>query len=286
MPVINTNINSIVSQNATNRSDRAMTTTMEKLSTGYRINKSGDDAAGLAVSTKMTSQIRGSNQAGRNISDAIAMVQTADGALREVSSIMQRMRELAVQGATETYSPADLLLMDTEYQQLEAEITRIVDQTKWNRMDLLNGDGPSDSAGQGGVFTVQLGADNGQTLDITIGNLQITSAAGSDLLSDLEGLAVSSQASAAAAITKIDDAFTDLADKRADLGAYMNRLGHALGNVEIFTANMADSNSRIVDTDYAKEMTEFARSQIVRQAGMAMLSQANAIPNQVLQLLQ
>ena len=106
------------------------------------------------------------------------------------------------------------------------------------------------------------------------------------LLSDLEGLAVSSQASAAAAITKIDDAFTDLADKRADLGAYMNRLGHALGNAETFAANMSDSNSRIVDTDYAKEMTEFARSQIVRQAGMAMLSQANAIPNQVLQLLQ
>ena len=119
MPVINTNINSIVSQNATNRSDRAMTTTMEKLSTGYRINKSGDDAAGLAVSTKMTSQIRGTNQAARNISDGIAMIQTADGALREVSAIMQRMRELAVQGATETYSPDDLLLMDTEYQQLE-----------------------------------------------------------------------------------------------------------------------------------------------------------------------
>ena len=285
MPVINTNVNSLVSQNATNRSDRAITDTMEKLSTGYRINKSGDDAAGLAVSTKMTSQIRGSNQAGRNISDAIAMVQTADGALREVSSIMQRMRELAVQGATETYSPADLQLMDTEYQQLEAEITRIVDQTKWNKMDLLNGAGPSGAATTG-VFVVQLGADNGQTLNITVGDIQITSAGGASLLSDLEGLAVSSQASAAAAITSIDNAFTDLADKRADLGAYMNRLGHALGNAETFAANMADSNSRIVDTDYAKEMTEFARSQIVRQAGMAMLSQANAIPNQVLQLLQ
>ena len=286
MPVINTNINSIVSQNATNRSDRAMTNTMEKLSTGFRINKSGDDAAGLAVSTKMTAQQRGTYQAARNISDAVAMVQTADGALREVSSIMQRMRELAVQGATETYSPADLALMDTEYQQLEAEITRIVDQTKWNKMDLLNGDGPGDSAGQGGVFIIQVGADNSQTMTVTIGNLQITSAAGSDLLSDLEGLAVSSQASAAAAITSIDNAFTDLADKRADLGAYMNRLGHALGNAEVFAANMADSNSRILDTDYAKEMTEFSRAQIVRQAGMAMLSQANAIPNQVLQLLQ
>ena len=284
MPAINTNINSIVSQNATNRSDRAMTTTMEKLSTGYRINKSGDDAAGLAVSTKMTAQIKGTYQASRNISDAVAMVQTADGALKEVSSIMQRMRELAVQGATETYSPADLLLMDTEYQQLEKEITRIVTQTKWNKMDLLNGKGPSGTA-TNGAFIVQLGADNGQTLNITVGDMSVSSASYA-VLSDLNGLAVSSQASAAAAITKIDNAFTDLADKRADLGAYMNRLGHALGNAEIFSANMADSNSRIVDTDYAKEMTEFARAQIVRQAGMAMLSQANAIPSQVLQILQ
>ena len=284
MPVINTNINSIVSQNATNRSDRAMTNTMEKLSTGYRINKSGDDAAGLAVSTKMTAQVRGTYQAARNISDAVAMVQTADGALREVSAVMQRMRELAVQGATETYSPDDLALMDTEYQQLEAEITRIVDQSKWNKMDLLNGAGPSGTATDG-AFIVQVGADNAQTLNVTIGSLEISTASYA-ILSDLEGLSVDSQVSAANAISKIDDAFTDLADKRAELGAYMNRLGHALGNAEIFSANMSDSNSRILDTDYAKEMTEFARAQIVRQAGMAMLSQANAIPSQILQILQ
>ena len=286
MPVINTNVNSIVSQNATNRTDRSLTPTMEKLSTGYRINRSGDDAAGLAVSTKMRSQIRGTNQAARNISDAVAMVQTADGALREVSAIMQRMRELAVQGATETYSTDDLALMDTEYQQLESEITRIVEQTKWNRMDLLNGYGPGATSGSSGEFIIQLGADNGQTMTVTIGNLQINSATTGAILSDLDGLTVSSQVSAAAAITGIDNAFTDLADKRADLGAYMNRLGNALGNAEVFSANMSDSESRIRDTDYAKEMTEFSRAQIVRQAGMAMLSQANAIPNQVLQLLQ
>jgi len=284
MPVINTNINSIVSQNATNRSDRAMTNTMEKLSTGFRINKSGDDAAGLAVSTKMNAQTRGTYQAARNISDAVAMVQTADGALREVSAIMQRMRELAVQGATETYSPDDLLLMDTEYQQLESEISRIVSQTKWNKMDLLNGGGPSGSSTEG-AFILQLGADNGQTMTVTIGDVSVSSASYA-LLSDLDGLAVSSQASAAAAITGIDNALTDLATRRADLGAYMNRLAHSLNNAEIYTANMSDSNSRIQDTDYAKEMTELSRVQIVRQAGMAMLSQANAIPSQVLQLLQ
>jgi len=279
MPVVNTNINSIIAQNATNKSDRAMTKTMEKLSTGYRINKSGDDAAGLAVSTKMTAQIRGTNQAARNISDAIALVQTADGAAKEISAIMQRMRELAVQGATETYSTDDLALMDIEYQQLEAEIQRIVDQTKWNKMELLDGSGGSGGAG---AFLIQVGSDNGQFMTVSIGNLDI--AAGS--LNALDGMAVITQASASQAITQIDSAFTELATIRADYGSYMNRLGHSLNNAEVFSANMSDANSRLLDTDYAKEMTEFAKSQIVRQAGMAMLSQANAIPNQVLQLLQ
>ncbi len=212
------------------------------------------------------------------------IVQTADGALSEISAVMQRMRALAVQGAIETYSPDDLQLMDTEYQQLESEISRIVSQTKWNKMDLLNGGGPSGSSTEG-AFILQLGADNGQTMIVTIGDVSVSSASYA-LLSDLDGLAVSSQASAAAAITGIDNALTDLATRRADLGAYMNRLAHSLNNAEIYTANMSDSNSRIQDTDYAKEMTELSRVQIVRQAGMAMLSQANAIPSQVLQLLQ
>jgi flagellin len=151
-------------------------------------------------------------------------------------------------------------------------------------MDLLNGGGPSGSSTEG-AFILQLGADNGQTMIVTIGDVSVSSASYA-LLSDLDGLAVSSQASAAAAITGIDNALTDLATRRADLGAYMNRLAHSLNNAEIYTANMSDSNSRIQDTDYAKEMTELSRVQIVRQAGMAMLSQANAIPSQVLQLLQ
>jgi len=282
MPVVNTNVNSIVAQNATNKSDRAMTKTMEKLSTGFRINKSGDDAAGLAVSTKMTAQIRGTNQAARNISDAIALVQTADGAAKEISAIMQRMRELAVQGATETYSTADLQLMDTEYQQLEAEITRIVDQTKWNKMTLFDGNGPNTATSSSAAFQIQIGSDNGQSMTVTVGNLTID--AGS--LGDLSLAGVSTQTSASAAISAIDNAFENLATIRADYGSFMNRLGHSLNNAEVFSANMSDANSRLMDTDYAKEMTEFAKSQIVRQAGMAMLTQANAIPNQVLQLLQ
>ena len=279
MPVINTNINSITAQNSTNRSDRGLNITMNKLSTGYRINRSGDDAAGMAVSTKMIAQVRGTYMAQRNISDAIGLVQTADGAMSEISAIMQRMRELAVQGATETYSTADLALMDTEYQQLESEITRIVAQTKWNKMELLDGSGGSGGAG---AFIIQVGSDNAQSMTVSIGNLEI--AAGS--LGCLASLDVSTQANASAAITNIDGAFQNLATIRADYGSYMNRLSHSLNNAEVFSANMADSNSRLMDTDYAKEMTEFAKSQIVRQAGMAMLSQANAIPNQVLQLLQ
>ena len=202
--------------------------------------------------------------------------------MSEISAIMQRMRELAVQGATETYSTDDLGLMDTEYQQLESEIQRIVEQTKWNKMGLLDG---TSGSGSDGAFKIQLGADNGQFMTITIGNLEV-STGNTALLSDLHGMAVISQASASQAITQIDEALTDLATRRADMGSYMNRLGHSLNNAEIYTANMADSNSRIQDTDYAKEMTELSRIQIVRQAGMAMLSQANAIPNQVLQLLQ
>ena len=279
MPVINTNINSITAQNSTNRSDRGLNITMNKLSTGYRINRSGDDAAGMAVSTKMIAQVRGTYMAQRNISDAIGLVQTADGAMSEISAIMQRMRELAVQGATETYSTADLALMDTEYQQLESEITRIVAQTKWNKMELLDGSGGSGGAG---AFIIQVGSDNAQSMTVSIGNLEI--AAGS--LGCLASLDVSTQANASAAITNIDGAFQNLATIRADYGSYMNRLSHSLNNAEVFSANMADSNSRLMDTDYAKEMTEFAKSQIVRQAGMAMLSQANAIPNQVLQLWQ
>ena len=280
MPVINTNINSIVSQNATNRSDRAMTTTMEKLSTGYRINKSGDDAAGLAVSTKMTSQIRGTYQAARNISDAVAMVQTADGALREVSSIMQRMRELAVQGSTETYSPADLLLMDTEYQQLEAEITRIVDQTKWNKMDLLNGDGPGDSAGQGGVFVIQVGADKDMDITYTtpdMDNLDVISTSASKL--------ILSQNSASATITTVDDDIATVNTSRATAGAFLTRFEGALDNALEMAQNLTDTRSRILDTDYAMELAELAKFQIMQQAVNAMMAQANSTPQSVLAML-
>lgn len=282
---INTNINAINSQIAGNKFERQLENTMHKLSTGSRINKSGDDPAGVAVSTKFKSQIIGSSMASNNIQDAIAMIQTTDGALGEISSLMQRMRELAVQSSTDTYTSSDRQDMDTEYQQLETEITRIVDQTKWNKMNTLNGAGPSNAA-TNGEFIIQLGSDNGQDITIELGNLKIDSTQSYHLLSDLDGLSLLSQASAAAAITSIDNAFNDLAIKRSDFGAYMNRLEHALSNNEIFNTNMSDSNSRFEDTDFGIELAELAKLQIMQQAGDAMLTQANAIPNQVLRLLQ
>jgi len=279
--VINTNVPSIVAQNATKHTDRLMTNAMEKLSTGYRINDAGDDAAGLAIAAIMSNQILGTNMAGRNASHAIAMVQVADGALNEVSTLMQRMRELAVQASTETYTTNDLQLMQTEYVQLEDEIDRIVDQTRYNTMNILNGVG---SQAGDDLFVMQVGANSGDTITLEFGtyDISITGAA----LNDLDGLSINSRNNAQSAITSIDDAFQSLGANRARLGSYMNRLGHALNNTEIYSQNLSDSRSRIEDTDYAYWMAQMARHEIVRQASMAMLSTANVVPKQVLQLLQ
>ena len=279
--VINTNVPSIVAQNATKYTDRLMTNAMEKLSTGYRINDAGDDAAGLAIAAIMSNQILGTNMAGRNASHAIAMVQVADGALNEVSTLMQRMRELAVQASTETYTTNDLQLMQTEYVQLEDEIDRIVDQTRYNTMNILNGVG---SQAGDDLFVMQVGANSGDTITLEFGtyDISITGAA----LNDLDGLSINSRNNAQSALTSIDDAFQSLGANRARLGSYMNRLGHALNNTEIYSQNLSDSRSRVEDTDYAYWMAQMARHEIVRQASMAMLSTANVVPKQVLQLLQ
>jgi flagellin len=279
--VINTNVPSIVAQNATKYTDRQMSNTMEKLSTGYRINDAGDDAAGLAIAAIMTNQIRGTNMAGRNASHAIAMVQVADGALNEVSTLMQRMRELAVQASTETYNLNDLQLMETEYVQLEAEISRIVSQTRYNTMNVLNGVG---SQAGDDIFVMQVGANSGDQITLEVGtyDISVTGAA----LNDLNGLSINSRVNAQNALTSIDDAFESLGENRARLGSYMNRLEHALNNTEIYSQNLSDSRSRVEDTDYAHHMAQMARHEIVRQASMAMLSTANVVPKQVLQLLQ
>ena len=197
MTKIASNIISLSSQNAVKNTQRSITSTMLRLSTGLRINSPSDDPAGLAVSTKFTSQINGYNAASRNINDAITMLQTADGALAEISSLMDRMRELAVQSSSDTYTTSDRSEMDTEYQQLESEITRIISQTKWNKMTILDGANSS--------WTIQVGADAGQSKSITIANQAISGGN----LSDLNGLDVTSQSNASSAITSIDNAFIE-----------------------------------------------------------------------------
>ena len=274
MTKIASNIISLSSQNAVKNTQRSITDTMLRLSTGLRINRPSDDPAGLAVSTKFTSQINGYNAASRNINDAITMLQTADGALAEISSLMDRMRELAVQSSSDTYTSSDRSDMDTEYQQLESEITRIVSQTKWNKMTILDGANSS--------WTIQVGADAGQSKSITIANQAISGGN----LSDLNGLDVTSQSNASSAITSIDNAFTDLNTIRANIGAYISGFEGALDLSLSMSQNLTDSRSRILDTDYAKEIAELAKLQIIEQVGNAMIAQANASPQSVLQLLQ
>ena len=274
MTKISSNIISLSSQNAVKNTQRSITSTMLRLSTGLRINRPSDDPAGLAVSTKFTSQINGYNAASRNINDAITMLPTADGALAEISSLMDRMRELAVQSSSDTYTSSDRSDMDTEYQQLESEITRIVSQTKWNKMTILDGANSS--------WTIQVGADAGQSKSITIANQAISGGN----LSDLNGLDVTSQSNASSAITSIDNAFTDLNTIRANIGAYISGFEGALDLSLSMSQNLTDSRSRILDTNYAKEIAELAKLQIIEQVGNAMIAQANASPQSVLQLLQ
>lgn len=274
MTKIASNIISLSSQNAVKNTQRSITSAMLRLSTGLRINRPSDDPAGLAVSTKFTSQINGYNAASRNINDAITMLQTADGALAEISSLMDRMRELAVLSSSDTYTSSDRSDMDTEYQQLEAEITRIVSQTKWNKMTILDGANSS--------WTIQVGADAGQSKSISVANQAISGGN----LSDLNGLDVSSQSNASSAITSVDNAFIDLNTIRANIGAYISGFEGALDMSLSMAQNLTDSRSRILDTDYAKEIAELAKLQIIEQVGNAMIAQANASPQSVLQLLQ
>lgn len=400
MSVINTNTASTIAANSLMRNERAMSTSMERLSTGLRINSAKDDAAGLAISTRMNSQVRGLDQAVRNANDAISLIQTAEGALTEVTNMMQRMRELAVQSSNDTNSADDRSYMNSEFQALATEITRVRNTTEFNNTALLNGSTPT--------FTFQIGSEAGQTIAVAIPDIAGTAgtngtaltstevaitapdgtngqvaaidfiaadtlatfAAGDnismsvgdqtfsytvtaadvadfagtnnsdgvgDLLatkfaalinsnSSLQGKInasasidgtnvltltavdvdnpfslsvmvgatdatsvsgnISSRATASTAITTLDSALDNIASIRSDLGAYMNRLTHTVDNLSNVSQNTQASLSRIQDADYAKETTELARTQIISQAGTAMLAQANQVKQTVLSLLK
>jgi flagellin len=294
MTVINTNTAANITANALTKNERAMSQAMERLSTGQRINNAGDDAAGLAVSSRMTSQINGLNMAVRNANDAISLVQTADGALGEVEAMLQRMRELAVQAASGTMSSTDLTALDNEFSALAVGIDDIADDTTWNGMQLL--DGSSNS----GVFTFHIGANASQTLALTIKdfttdggtsgvfeNLDDTTTTNfADDDFDLDAVVITSRTEANTAITEVGHAITRLQAERATLGAVINRLEYSADNLSNVSQNTSASRSRVLDADYASETTELARTQIIQQAATAMLSQANQQAQSVLALLK
>jgi len=276
MAVINTNIAATLTANALSRNDRAATQAMERLSTGLKINSAADDAAGMAMSNTMTAQVKGLNMAVKNANDAISMIQTADGASIEIGDMLQRMRELAVQANNGTLTDADRTQLNLEYQQLETEITRVGAQTEWNGTALID-----DSAGTSGVVTYQIG-DTAQTMTVDFGDLQ----AGGDLGLNASTDTIATATGAAAAITSLDTAIVALNTQRATYGAAINRLEHTVDNLSNVSMNTQAALSRIQDADYAAESTELARTQIVAQAGTAMLAQANQQAQSVLALLK
>ena len=289
MAVVNTNIASSVAQAALAKNERSLNTAMEQLSTGKRINSAADDSSGLAISARMTSQIRGLETAVRNANDAISMVNTAEGALDEITEMLQRIRELAVQSGTGTTSADDRTYLDAEFNALRTEIERVASNTEWNGTTILDGTAGG-GTGLSGV-TFQVGVDGGQTMSVEFGNFG--SGSGESMASlnvatvGLNGTTASAGiAMAASVITITDIAITAVSSQRAAFGATSNRLTHAVDNLTNVKTNAEASRSQILDTDYAAATGELARTQIIQQAGTAMLAQANQLPQGVLSLLQ
>ena len=294
MAVVNTNIGASVAQAALAKNERALGAAMEQLSTGKRINAAGDDASGLAISARMTSQIRGLETSIRNANDAISMVDTAEGALDEITEMLQRIRELAVQSGTGTTSEDDRTYLNAEFEALRDEIERVATNTEWNGRAILDG-GAGGAAGVSGV-TFQVGVDGGQTLAVDFGSFNnstggVMNGLGSTggavgLASTVGATQASGIALASTVIGLADTAIAAVSNQRASFGAASNRLTHAVDNLTSVKTNAEASRSRILDTDYAAATSELARTQIIQQAGTAMLAQANQLPQSVLALLQ
>jgi len=324
MAVVNTNVGASVAQAALVKNSRELSSAMTQLSTGQKINSAADDASGLAITNRMTSQINGLGAAIKNANDAISMINTAEGALDEITDMLQRMRELAVQAGTGTMTSNDRTYLQAEFAQLRTEIDRIADNTEWNGNTILDGTADGSS---GNSVSYQIGVDGGQTISVAFGNM--TDASGgsmngisaSKLTATASVASVASQASVAAsaasagngnvstaaipavaqqsgvtgvtaasnatlAITALDTAIEAVSNQRSTFGAGANRLTHAVDNLTNVKTNAEASRSRILDTDYAEATAELARTQIIQQAGTAMLAQANQLPQTVLALLQ
>lgn len=273
--VVNSNIASLNAQRNLSSSQNNLNVSMRRLSSGLRINSAKDDAAGLAISDRMTSQIRGLNQAVRNANDGISMAQTAEGALQETTNLLQRMREIAVQAANDTNTTNDRTSLNAEFTQLVAEIDRISSNTQFNSQNLL--DGTYEGSGNEAVFHVGANAD--QTISINIASM-----ASADL--GVDSSDVTSQANANTAITTIDTAIQSVDTERGNLGAVQSRLESTIANLSNVSENIAASRSRILDADIAMETSAMTKANILQQAGVSVLAQANQQPQLALSLLQ
>ena len=263
---INTNVQSLNAQRNTSTNSMSLSTSLQRLSSGLRINSAKDDAAGLAIADRMNAQIRGINVAVRNANDGISLAQTAEGALATVTDVLQRMRELAVQSQNGSNGTSDRVNLNTEFTQLQAEITRIGSQTKFNGKAIVGADAAAT------VF--QVGANNGDTLTIT--TTAVASPAGT----------VDTAANASAAVAAIDTALDTITTSRATYGAAMSRFEFAISNLQITGENQSAARGRIMDADFASETANLSRAQILQQAGTAMVAQANQLPQNVLSLLR
>ena len=276
MSVINTNVSALRAQNAMTVNARAQSAAMEQLSTGSKVNSAKDDAAGLAIGQNMTSQVRGLNQAVRNLNDGINMMQTAEGALGETSNMLQRMRELAVQSANGTYSTTQRGYLQTEFDALSSQIGKISTDTKWNDQSLLFGSGVTTM-----TFTFQAGTASGQTISVDVKPMTLTG-----LVAVNTDVSVGTSTSAMTSLLKLDSAIGLVNTQRAAIGAGINQMTYAVDNLSNVSANTAASRSTIMDTDYATASTQLSKSQIIQQAATAMLAQANQQPQAVLSLLK
>jgi flagellin len=274
MSVINTNVMSLTAQRNLNASQGDLSTAIQRLSSGLRINSAKDDAAGLAIATRMTSQINGLNQAVRNANDGISMAQTTESALGEVTNNLQRIRELAVEAANGTYSTADRAALDVEVQQRVAEIDRIASKTTFNGQNVLDG--------SLGTVSFQVGANVGDTVDVDFSTIDATTAT---LGVGTVSVTGADATNANATITAIDTALTTVNTARSTLGAVQNRFQSTVANLQSISESTASSRSQIQDADFAAETAAMSRAQILQQAGVSVLSQANAMPQSVLKLL-
>lgn len=270
--IINHNIMALNTHRQLTINNNASSKSIEKLSSGFRINRAGDDAAGLSISEKMRGQIRGLNQASRNAQDGISLIQTAEGALNETHDILQRMRELAVQASSDTAVTADRTAIGKEMKALQKEVTRIAKETEFNTKKLIS---------TGASWKFQVGANAGQQI-----SLKLTTMTATALGLSLAAITVASFGVANTAITNIQSAIAKVSDTRSELGAVQNRLEHTIKNLDTGAENLQAAESRIRDVDMAKEMMNYTKNNILQQAAQAMLAQANQAPQGVLQLLR